>query len=173
MINQVCYDCLSYPRILLVEHDVAIRESMQDVLKDSGYDITAVGDAEAAVERLAQQPAFDLLISDVGLPGMSGHDLAKHAMARHPSVTVLLVTGHGGVPGADPHFLENDVMLLKELSRCWSCWERFVRRFDGFQQQLGHSSFQLPRGERLGEYLHARLKLAGSYRDACCIAGDE
>lgn len=71
---------------------------MQDVLKDSGYDITAVGDAEAAVERLAQQPAFDLLISDVGLPGMNGHDLAKHAMARHPSVTVLLVTGHGAFP---------------------------------------------------------------------------
>ncbi|HDS1836667.1 response regulator [Stenotrophomonas maltophilia] len=115
MINQVCYDCLSYPRILLVEHDVAIRESMQDVLKDSGYDITAVGDAEAAVERLAQQPAFDLLISDVGLPGMNGHDLAKHAMARHPSVTVLLVTGHGGVPGADPHFLENDVMLPRSF----------------------------------------------------------
>jgi len=102
------------PRILLVEDDVAIRELTQDALKDSGYDITAVGDAESAVERLAQQPAFDLLISDVGLPGMNGRDLAEHAMARHPSLRVLLVTGYAGASGADPHFLQNDVMLLKK-----------------------------------------------------------
>ncbi|MGY0529287.1 response regulator [Stenotrophomonas sp. C-A] len=102
------------PRILLVEDDVAIRELTQDVLKDSGYDITAVGDAESAVERLEQQPPFDLLISDVGLPGMNGRDLAEHAMARHPSLRVLLVTGYAGVSGADPHFLQNDVMLLKK-----------------------------------------------------------
>lgn len=104
-------------RILLVEDDTAIRELTEDVLSESGYDITAVGDAETAVNALASDECFDLLISDIRLPGMSGCDLARHAMTRDPALRVLLVTGYAGRRAGDPQSVPNDIpLLLKPFS---------------------------------------------------------
>lgn len=104
----------STQRILLVEDDTAIRELTQDVLSESGYEITAVGDAETAVDALATADSFDLLISDIRLPGMNGCELARHAMTQDPALRVLLVTGYSGLRAGDPQFVPRDIPLLRK-----------------------------------------------------------
>jgi len=101
-------------RILLVEDDTAIRELAEDVLSESGYDITAVGDAEAAVTALCNAGSFDLLISDIRLPGMNGCELARQAMSQDPSLRVLLMTGYAGQTVGDPEILPRHVPLLRK-----------------------------------------------------------
>lgn len=104
-------------RILLVEDDTAIRELTEDVLSESGYEITAVGDAEKAVDALATADSFDLLISDIRLPGMNGCELARHAMTLDPALRVLLVTGYAGQRAGDPQSMPKDIpLLLKPFS---------------------------------------------------------
>ncbi len=101
-------------RILLVEDDTAIRELTGDVLSESGYEITAVGDAEAAVTALCSAGSFDLLISDIRLPGMNGCELARHAMGRDPALRVLLMTGYAGQFAGDPEILPRHIPLLRK-----------------------------------------------------------
>lgn len=101
-------------RILLVEDDTAIRELTEDVLSESGYNLTAVGDAEAAVAALCSTGSFDLLISDIRLPGMNGCELARHAMTRHPALRVLLMTGYAGQRASDPESLPRHIPVLRK-----------------------------------------------------------
>ncbi len=86
-------------RILVVEDDSALRELLVDELKDAGYEVTAVADAESAVKSLQQQPV-PLVISDLRLPGASGLDLL-HALHDHsPRPGFIMITAFGTVEQA-------------------------------------------------------------------------
>lgn len=100
-------------RVLLVEDDAPIREMTKDILNEDGFDVLDVGDAETALGCLKQGP-FDLLVSDVGLPGMDGRDLATLATTLHPAMPILLVTGYAGQAGARPDFLACGIKLLRK-----------------------------------------------------------
>lgn len=86
-------------RILLVEDDRALREALADTLLLAGHDYTAVGSAEEALEAAAQA-SFSLVVSDVNMPGMDGHQLLGLLRTRHPQLPVLLMTAHGAVERA-------------------------------------------------------------------------
>ncbi|MCW3150347.1 sigma-54 dependent transcriptional regulator [Stutzerimonas stutzeri] len=86
-------------RILLVEDDRALREALGDTLELGGYPYHAVDSAEAAVQALSED-AFGLVISDVNMPGMDGHELLRIIRQRHPQVPVLLMTAFGAVERA-------------------------------------------------------------------------
>jgi len=101
-------------RVLLVEDDAPIREMTKDILSDDGFDVLDVGDAETALGCLERDGPFDLLVSDVGLPGMDGRDLASIATTRNPAMPILLVTGYAGAAGARPDFLGDDIKLLRK-----------------------------------------------------------
>jgi DNA-binding NtrC family response regulator len=81
-------------RILCVEDEPSLRRSLVRLLGVSGHDAIGVETAELAVERLASD-AFDLVISDVRLPGMSGDQLRRLILERHPTLRerVLLMSG--------------------------------------------------------------------------------
>lgn len=81
-------------RILFVEDDALIRMATTDLLLELGYAVTDVGDAESAVPLLEQEP-WDVLFTDVSLPGMSGIALAEWALARTPALTVIVSSGYG------------------------------------------------------------------------------
>lgn len=106
----------SHPRcrVLLVEDDAPIREMTKDILNDDGFEVLDVADAEAALGCLRHDGPFDLLVSDVGLPGMDGRDLATIATTLHPAMPILLVTGYPGAAGARPDFLGEDIKLLRK-----------------------------------------------------------
>ena len=86
-------------KVLLVEDDRALREALADTLLLAGHDYHAVGSAEEALEAACAE-AFSLVISDVNMPGMDGHQLLTLLRARQPQLPVLLMTAHGAVERA-------------------------------------------------------------------------
>ncbi len=86
-------------KILLVEDDHALREALGDTLQLAGHPYRAVDCAEAALAALQQEP-FGLVISDVNMPGMDGHELLALIRQYHPQVPVLLMTAFGAVARA-------------------------------------------------------------------------
>jgi two-component system response regulator FlrC len=84
--------------VLLVEDDRALREALSDTLLLAGHRFRAVGSAEEALEAVSAE-AFSLVVSDVNMPGMEGHQLLALLRARQPQLPVLLMTAHGGLPG--------------------------------------------------------------------------
>jgi len=86
-------------KVLLVEDDRALREALADTLLLAGHDYAAVGSAEEALLAVAREP-FSLVVSDVNMPGMDGHQLLGLLRARQPQLPVLLMTAHGAVERA-------------------------------------------------------------------------
>jgi two-component system, cell cycle sensor histidine kinase and response regulator CckA len=83
------------PHVLLVEDEEEVRELLIDVLSSHGLRVTPVGSAEEALAVESQQ-AFDLLLTDVGLPGASGPELAREVRRRSPQLPVLFISGQSG-----------------------------------------------------------------------------
>ncbi|MDP3815122.1 sigma-54 dependent transcriptional regulator [Pseudomonas sp.] len=86
-------------KVLLVEDDRALREALADTLALGGHDFRAVDCAEAALLAIGQEP-FGLVVSDVNMPGMDGHQLLAQIRQRQPQLPVLLMTAYGAVERA-------------------------------------------------------------------------
>jgi cyclic di-GMP phosphodiesterase len=87
----------SRPARLLVVDDVeAIRLALGDSLRRQGYEVEAAASGEEALERLRSQ-CFDLLLTDQGMPGLTGIELAEATARIHPTMPVVLLTGHNDV----------------------------------------------------------------------------
>lgn len=86
-------------KVLLVEDDRALREALADTLSLGGHDYRAVDCAESALLAL-KEDAFSLVVSDVNMPGMDGHQLLAQIRARYPQLPVLLMTAYGAVERA-------------------------------------------------------------------------
>jgi two-component system response regulator FlrC len=86
-------------KVLLVEDDRSLREALADTLLLAGHDYHAVGSAEEALTAVARE-AFNLVVSDVNMPGMDGHQLLALLRDRQPQLPVLLMTAHGAVERA-------------------------------------------------------------------------
>ena len=86
-------------KVLLVEDDRSLREALADTLLLAGHDYHAVGSAEEALKAVECE-AFSLVVSDVNMPGMDGHQLLGLLRARQPQLPVLLMTAHGAVERA-------------------------------------------------------------------------
>ncbi|MDN4545036.1 sigma-54 dependent transcriptional regulator [Pseudomonas sp. C32] len=86
-------------KVLLVEDDRALREALADTLLLGGHDYKAVCSAEEALTAVGSE-AFSLVLSDVNMPGMDGHQLLGLLRARQPQLPVLLMTAHGAVERA-------------------------------------------------------------------------
>lgn len=80
--------------VLVVEDEQAVRTLVMEVLQDQGYRGLAATDGVAALEILHSDAHIDLLISDVGLPGLDGLQLVEAALVRRPDLKALLMTGH-------------------------------------------------------------------------------
>jgi len=82
-------------RILFVEDNALVAEAIASLLVDAGHEVVTAADGEEAWTRLSAQPdAFDLVISDLNLPGISGRELLEKISKQHIPVPVLMVTGY-------------------------------------------------------------------------------
>ncbi|WP_191833268.1 sigma-54-dependent transcriptional regulator [Pseudomonas fluorescens] len=86
-------------KVLLVEDDRALRQALGDTLELGGFAYRALGSAEEALEAVAEE-AFSLVVSDVNMPGMDGHQLLARLRANQPQLPVLLMTAHAAVERA-------------------------------------------------------------------------
>ena len=82
--------------VLLVEDDGLIRLTTMEMLSDIGCQVSEASTAQEALKILDDGP-MDILLSDVGLPGVSGLQLARDARARQPDLCLVLATGDSGV----------------------------------------------------------------------------
>jgi PAS domain S-box-containing protein len=80
--------------VLVVEDVPAVRMLIVEVLRDLGYAPIETADADTALPVIDGDGAIDLLVSDVGLPGLNGCQIADHARAKRPGLKVLFVTGY-------------------------------------------------------------------------------
>jgi len=82
-------------RILVVEDDENVRRDPVIFLRDQGYEVVEAGDGKEAIERLKDGLPFDLLFTDVVLPGgMNGVEIAEQAKRINPGIKVLFTTGY-------------------------------------------------------------------------------
>jgi CheY-like chemotaxis protein len=82
--------------ILLVEDSPEVSLITVEYLTELGHQVVAVADAELAVEKLAQR-AFDVVMTDVSLPGMSGIELAKELTKKYPKLPLVIASGYGSI----------------------------------------------------------------------------
>ena len=82
-------------RVLLVEDQDGVRDLLTTVLQRNGFEVVSAASAEAALD-IAAVSAFDLLLTDVVLPGMTGLDLARRLRAQAPAMRVLFMSGYTG-----------------------------------------------------------------------------
>ena len=85
--------------LLLVEDEAPLREVTAERLTERGYHVVAVETGEAALEQLSEF-AFDVVVTDLRLPGINGTELLSAALARYPELVCIVVTGFGTVKDA-------------------------------------------------------------------------
>ncbi|MBC7636548.1 MAG: PAS domain-containing protein [Acetobacteraceae bacterium] len=83
--------------ILLVEDVDVVRTMTAEILHDQGYTVLEASDGSQALRLLADHPQCDMLITDVGLPGMNGRQIADTAREHWPELPVLFITGYAGL----------------------------------------------------------------------------
>src|SRR6516164_7420369 len=84
----------SQKHLLLVEDEAPLRQVVAEQLTDRGYHVEQVESGEAALARLADF-AFDVIITDLRLPGMDGSALVQAAVGRYPEIVAIVITGYG------------------------------------------------------------------------------
>jgi signal transduction histidine kinase/CheY-like chemotaxis protein len=99
-------------RVLVAEDDDVVRLLVVDLLRDRGHTVHEAVDGTQAMTMLDQGGVFDLLLSDVGLPGPNGRQVADYARERLPGVKVLLMTGYAAEVATNPSFLGPDMALI-------------------------------------------------------------
>jgi len=110
--------------VLLVEDEESVRELVRETLKSKGY---SVMEAPDGIQGMKVAESFDgkidILITDVAMPGMSGHELAKRVVASRPGIKILFLSGytedaiiHEGVLDPGTAFLQKP-FTLQALAR--------------------------------------------------------
>ena len=98
--------------VLIVEDDPAVRVLVSAVLSELGYAFVEAGDANSAVPILDSAQRIDLLISDVGLPGMNGRQLAEIGRQYRPGLKVLFITGYAEHAAVRSGFLDPGMQMI-------------------------------------------------------------
>jgi len=103
--------------VVVVEDDPAVRMLVMDLLKELGYRAHEAEDAKGALPLLESDLRVDLLVTDVGLPGMNGRQMAEIARQHRPGLKVLFMTGYAQKAAERQGFLEDGMdMVAKPFS---------------------------------------------------------
>ena len=144
-------------RILIVEDDPKMRDALQHIMRKEGYGVDAVETGESSLERL-KTTDYELIISDLKLPGMDGMDVLRAAKKYKPDVGVIVITAYGTIDSAvvamksgaedyitKPFNIEHIRLVVKkalekrELSTRNALLESQLRRKYRFENIIGNS----------------------------------
>ena len=106
----------SMRRALVVEDQDDVRSQVVETLSGLGCVVVEAGDGVAGLALLESAGHFDLLITDVGLPGMSGLQLAEAAQLKRPDLPILVITGYAGNATANLRLAKNTELLRKPFT---------------------------------------------------------
>jgi DNA-binding NtrC family response regulator len=85
--------------ILVVDDDPALLQSLKEILEAEGCEVTTAADGESGLRCLKEQ-AFDLVLSDLALPGLDGMELLKYLRREAPTCPCIIITGFGTIANA-------------------------------------------------------------------------
>ena len=85
-------------KVLMVDDEERFRETTNKILRRLGFDTIMAASGEAALEKLSENP--DVIILDIKMPGMDGHETLKEIKKQKPEIPVIMLTGHGALPSA-------------------------------------------------------------------------
>ena len=85
--------------LLIVDDEQALREAIAERLSDHGFVVEQADSGEQALARLADF-AFDILVTDLRLPGIDGRQVVEAALERYPEIIPIVITGYGTVKDA-------------------------------------------------------------------------
>jgi PAS domain S-box-containing protein len=83
-----------HARVLVIDDEENIRDILTDMLSSGDHEVVTAADGPEGLDKL-EQGRFDLVFTDLGLPGMNGYDVAAAIKRKHPTLPVSLVTGWG------------------------------------------------------------------------------
>jgi two-component system cell cycle sensor histidine kinase/response regulator CckA len=107
----------SRPRVLVVDDEDSVRQFVDRVLRSSGYETRVAADGESALELAGAFEPFDLLLTDLIMPGIRGDELARQLRGKHPDLKVLYLTGFADrLFSARLVLWENEAFLEKPAS---------------------------------------------------------
>jgi CheY-like chemotaxis protein len=98
--------------VLIVEDEPAVRMLVGEALAEAGYRTIEAADAEAALDILESATPIDLMVTDVGLPGMNGRELAQRGRNLRPDLKILLMTGYAEKAALRSEFLQTRMRLI-------------------------------------------------------------
>jgi CheY-like chemotaxis protein len=115
-------------RVLVVDDEDYLRELLRDILDSLGHQVVEAEDGFKALELFDSQ-AFDVVFTDIGMPGMSGWELARSIRERNGEIPLAVLTGWGEALGSDeqkaakvnwivakPFLIEQIEEIVKEIS---------------------------------------------------------
>ena len=79
--------------VLIVDDEEPVRKFVDRVLRDAGYKTALAGDGPEAIEMVSNGGPFDIVVTDVMMPQMSGDELARRLRQSHPGIKILYLTG--------------------------------------------------------------------------------
>jgi DNA-binding response OmpR family regulator len=146
----------SVTRVLLVEDDHDIAEPLARALGREGYDVSSAGDGRVALQTVLDAPP-DLIILDIGLPGMNGLDVCRHVREVRPQVPILMLTARDGeletVAGLDAgadDYVTKPFRLTELLARVRAMLRRSAPpEMVASEVRIDEASRQAWRGDRL------------------------
>jgi signal transduction histidine kinase len=100
--------------VLVVEDDAQVRLLVVEVLKELGYRAIEVGEANSAIKIISSEVRIDLLITDVGLPGLNGRQLAEMARQSRGELPVLFMTGYAAGAARRSEFLAPGMDMISK-----------------------------------------------------------
>ena len=98
--------------VLVVEDEPVVRSLVVEVLRDLGYRALEAADGPSGLEVLLSRRRLDLLVTDIGLPGLNGRQLADAARERRPDLKVLFMTGYAETAAIANGFSEPGMALI-------------------------------------------------------------
>ena len=81
-------------RVLVVDDDPVVGRSFDRVLSEKGYDVSTALDGQEALSKLGHED-YDVVFTDIKMPGMDGLEVASHIKERRPWIPVVIITGYG------------------------------------------------------------------------------
>jgi DNA-binding response OmpR family regulator len=105
-------------KILAVDDDATALGALRQILAQKGYEVTVAGNGDAALEILARDPGFDLIILDVAMPGMTGYDVCRKLRQEEGTqdTPVIFLTAKGMLMDmAEGEDAGSDLYLIKPV----------------------------------------------------------
>jgi PAS domain S-box-containing protein len=116
--------------VLVVEDDDAVRSFVTGTLGEFGFHVIEAVDASQALKVLDNNHSVDLMVSDIGLPGLNGRELSATVQRRFPKIRLLLMSGYAQMPSPTMSTAVMDIPLLSKPFTRVQLYERVVQTLD-------------------------------------------